>query len=117
MGFADYFSKNPNGIATLPSDEDTNFIINQVNDFNFTLLKYTLRNNSQYANNQPNKYDVMEQTQRKQINEHAFCHFRLRNMSLTLNTQKFQTDKFSTNKYKEIRDHHAASSIYKLRKN
>ena len=93
MGFADYFSQNPNGIATPPSEEDTHFIINQINDFKFTLIKNTLRNNNSYANNKPNKYDVTKQSQHKQTNTHVFCHSRLRNQSLIFNTRKFQTDK------------------------
>ena len=29
MGFADYFSRNPNVITTAPSEEDTHFLINR----------------------------------------------------------------------------------------
>ena len=32
MGFADYFSRNPYGTATPPSEEDTHFVINKIND-------------------------------------------------------------------------------------
>ena len=68
MGFADYFSRNPNGIATPPSDEDTHFIINQINDFKYTLIKNTLRNNiSSIRNN-----DVINHSQNKQHLAHAF---------------------------------------------
>ena len=59
MGFADYFSKNSNGAATSPSDEDTHFIINQMNDFKFTLVQNTLRTNRSYANNQLSNYEVI----------------------------------------------------------
>ena len=47
MGFADYFSRNPNGVPNPPppSEEDTHFIINQIKDFNFILLQNSLRNN------------------------------------------------------------------------
>ena len=93
MGFADYFSRNPNGTATPRSEEDTHFITNQINDFKFTLIKNTLRNNNSHANNKPNNYNVTKQAQCKQTNTHAFCHSRLRNQSLIRNTQKFQTDK------------------------
>ena len=93
MGFADYVNRNPNGTATPPSEEDTHFIINQTNDFKFTLIKNKLRNNNNHANNKPNNYDVTKQAQRKQTNSHAFCHSCLRNQSLILNTQNFQTDK------------------------
>ena len=79
MGFAEYFSRNLNGTATPQSEEDRHFIIYQINDFKFTLVK--------------NTYDVMKQTQHKQRNTHDFCHSRLRNKSLTLNTQKFRADK------------------------
>ena len=100
MGFADYFSRNPNGIATPPSYEDTPFIINQINHFKFELIKKTLRNNRSNANNQTNNYDVMKQTQHMQTNTHTFCHSRLRNTSLTLNTRKLQADK---SPYKQLR--------------
>ena len=82
-----------NGTATQPSEEDTHFIINQINDFKFTLIKNTLRNNNSHANNKPNNYDVTKQAQRKQTKSHAFCHSRLRNQSLILYTQNFLTDK------------------------
>ena len=45
MGFEDYFSRNPNGIATPPSEEDTHFVINQINIFKITLIKNTLHSN------------------------------------------------------------------------
>ena len=93
MGFADYFSQNPNGIATPPSEDDTHFIINQINDFKFTLIKNALRNNNNNANNKPNRYDVTKQSQHKQTNTHAFCHSRIGNQSLTVNTRNFQTIK------------------------
>ena len=35
----------------------------------------------------------MKPTQHRQTNTHVFCHSRLRNQSLVLNTRKFQTDK------------------------
>ena len=94
MGFADYFSRNPKGIATQPSEEDTHFVINQINDFKFTLIKNTLRNNT---NNRHNNDDVTNRSQRKQTTTHAFCHSRHRKQSLNLthnsNTQILQTDK------------------------
>ena len=58
MGLADYFSRNPNGKATPPSEEDTHFIFNQINDFEITLIKNTLRKNNSHANNKPNNYDI-----------------------------------------------------------
>ena len=97
MGFADYFSRIPNGTATPLSEEDTHFITNQIHEFNFTLIKNTLRNNNSHANNKPNNYDVTKQAQRKQTNTHAFCNSRLRNQSLILKTQNFQTYKSHSN--------------------
>ena len=94
MGFADYFSRNPNGIATQPSKEDTHFVISQINDFKFTLITNTLRNNT---NNRPNSHDVMNQFQRKQTNTHAFCHSRHRNQSPKLNAHNLQTDRSNSN--------------------
>ena len=97
MGFADYFSRNPNGIATPPSEEDTHFEINQINDFKFTLINNTLRNNT---NNRHNNDDVTNRSQRKQTTTHAFCHSRHRKQSLNLthnsNTQILQTDKINS---------------------
>ena len=97
MGFADYFIRNPNGIANPPSEEDTHFVINQINDFKFTLFKNTLRNNT---NNRHNNDDVTNRSQRKQTTPHAFCHFRHRKQSLNLkdisNTQILQTDKINS---------------------
>ena len=60
MGVADYFSRNPNGVATPPSEENTHFIINQIKVFKFTLLQNILRNNKSYINNQTNNYDVIK---------------------------------------------------------
>ena len=102
MGFADYFSRNPNGMATPPSEEDTHFIINQINDFKFTLIKNTLRNNNSHANKKPNNYDVTKQAQRTQTNTRAFCHSRLRNQSQIGNIQNFQTDKSHSNQLHSI---------------
>ena len=79
MGFADYFSRNPNGIAIQPSEEDTHFVINQINDFKFTLIKNTLRNNTNYR--LINK-DVTNRSLHKQTTTHAFCHSRPRKQSL-----------------------------------
>ena len=62
MGFADYFSRNPNGIANPPSEEDTHFVMNQINDFNFTLIKNTLRSNQSNANYRPNNFNARKQT-------------------------------------------------------
>ena len=92
MGFADYFSRNPNRIATPPSEEDTHFVINQINDFKFTLIKNTLRSNQSNANKRPNNYDVMNRFQCKKTNTHAFCHSRHRNQSPHLNTLNFKTN-------------------------
>ena len=75
MGFADYFSRNPNGTAIAPSKEDTHFIINQINDFKFTLIKNTLPNNYSHTKNKPNNYDVTKQAQHKKTNTHAFWPF------------------------------------------
>ena len=92
MGFADYFSRNPNGIAIPPSVEDTHFIINQINDFKFTLIKNTLRNHTSNAHNN----DVINRSQHKRRTKHAFCHSRLRkqspNSTRYSNTQFRQTE-------------------------
>ena len=97
MGFADYFSRNPNGIAIQTSEEDKHFVINQINDFKFTLIKNTLRNNT---NNRPFNNDVMNRSLHKQTTTHAFCHSRPRKQSLNLthnlNTQIFHTDKINS---------------------
>ena len=94
MVFADYFSRNPNGIAIQPTEEDTHFVINQINDFKFTLIKNTLRNNT---NNRLNNNDVTNCSQHKQTTTHAFCHSRPRkqspNLTRNLNTQILHTDK------------------------
>ena len=68
MGFANYFSRKANGVATPPSKKDIHFIINQINDFKFTVVKNTLRNNRSHASNQLNNYDVIKRTQLKQTN-------------------------------------------------
>ena len=52
MGFADYLSRNPNEAAKHPSEEDTLFIINQINDFKIILIQNTLLTNTSCANNQ-----------------------------------------------------------------
>ena len=75
MGFADYFSRNPNAIASPPSAEDAHFIINQIKDFKYTLIKKTLRNNT---SNTHNNNDVINRSQHKHRTKHAFCHSRLR---------------------------------------
>ena len=97
MGFADYFSRNPNGIAIQPSEEDTHFVINQINDFKFTLIINTLRNNTK---NRHNNNDVTNRSQCKQTTTHSFSHSRPRKQSLNLthnlNTQILQTDKINS---------------------
>ena len=93
MGFADYFSRNPNGIAIPPSVEDTHFIINQINDFKFILIKNTLRNHTSYAHN---NNDVINRSQHKRRTKHAFCHSPLRKQSPNFtrysNSQSLQTE-------------------------
>ena len=97
MGFADYFSRNPNGIAIQPSEEDPHFVINQIKDFKYTLIKNTLRNNT---NNRPFHNDVTNRSLHKQTTTHAFCHSRPRKQSLNLkhnlNTQILHTDKINS---------------------
>ena len=68
MAFADYINRNPNGAATPPSEADANFLINQINEFKFTLAQNTLRNSRSYTNNHKNQlsnYDVINRTQNK----------------------------------------------------
>ena len=97
MGFADYFSRNPNGIAIQPSEEDTHFVINQINDFKFTLIKNTLRNNT---NNRLINNEVTNRSLHKQTTTHAFSHSRPREQSLNLthnlNTQILHADKINS---------------------
>ena len=82
----------------LPHQEDTHLIINQIKDFNFTLLQNTLRNNKINASNQINNYDVMNQSQHALTKEHALCHFKTRNNLHSLYTLKFKTDKIHSNR-------------------
>ena len=96
MGFADYFSRNPNGAVTPPSEEDTHFNIKQINDFKFTLIQNTLRSNRSYTNkhkNQLSNNDVINRTPIKQTRTHVFCHSRYRNKLHVFTTQNFQLDK------------------------
>ena len=93
MGFADYFSLNPNGMATPPSEEDKHFVINQINDFKFTLIKNTLRNNQCKAIYKLNNYDVMNHSKHKQTNTRAFCHYRHTIQSPPSKTSNFKTRK------------------------
>ena len=45
MGFADYLSRNPSGDPIPPSEEDKNFVINVIDELNFTLIRNTLTPN------------------------------------------------------------------------
>ena len=96
MKFADYFSRNPNGAAKTPSEKDTHFIINQINDFKFISTQNTLRANRSYSssqNNQLSNYDAINRTQNKQTQTHAFCQSRYRNKLHSITARKFKSKK------------------------
>ena len=50
MSFADYLRHHPKNPPLPPSDEDTKFIINLINDFKFVLTKNSIGNSSANRN-------------------------------------------------------------------
>ena len=65
MGFANYLSRNPTGDAIPLSEEDKNFVVNTIDEINFTLLRKALSSNG--VNNATNH--IENKLQMKQLNQ------------------------------------------------
>ena len=77
MGFTDYLSRHPHSPASKISKDDEIFVVNRINDFNFT-LNDEFRRHALSANNiatqkplQPD--DVINHAQNSLTKQSAFC--------------------------------------------
>ena len=57
MGFADYLSRHPKQQPPPPSADDTQYIVNLINDFKFILTQNSINQNSATRTN-PDKYQT-----------------------------------------------------------
>ena len=91
MGFADYLSRNPSGVAPTPNIEDNNFVINAIDEIKFNLIKNDLTPNGVNAHSSDTKQvynnDVIYINQTCSDQNNAFC----------LNTHRLQSHSFHPN--------------------
>ena len=79
MGFADYLSRNPSGDPIPPSEEDKNFVINDIDELKFTLIRNALAPNgaikatNQNADIKQVRNDVISSKQNNNTAPNAFC--------------------------------------------
>ena len=85
MGFADYLSRNPSGVAPTPNIEDNNFVINAIDEIKFNLIKNDLTPNGVNAHSSDTKQvytnDVIYLNQTHSDQNNAF----------SLNTHRLQS--------------------------
>ena len=82
MGFADYLSRNPSQHPPPPSTDDTQFIINTINNFKYILLNDTIEKMS--ADKYQTQNDVISNKAHAAQKTNAFCQSRCTNQSLAL---------------------------------
>ena len=82
MGFADYLSRNPSQPPPPPSLDDTQSIINTINDFKYILLNDTIEQMN--ADNYQTQNDVTKYKAHSTQQTNAFCLSRYANQSLTI---------------------------------
>ena len=91
MGFADYLSRNPSGVAPTPNIEDNNFVINAIDEIKFNLIKNDLTPNGVNAHSSDTKQvyinDVIYLNQTRSDQNNVFC----------LNTHRLQSHSFHPN--------------------
>ena len=91
MGFADYLSRNPSGLAPSPNTEDNNFVINAIEEIKFNLIKNDLTPNKVNAHSSDAKQvyanDVIYLNQTHSGQNNAF----------SLNTHRLQSRSFHSN--------------------
>ena len=91
MGFADYLSRNPSGLAPSPNTEDNNFVINAIEEIKFNLIKNDLTPNGVNAHSSDAKQvytnDVIYLNQTHSDQNNAF----------NLNTHRLQSHSFHSN--------------------
>ena len=85
MGFADYLSRNPSGLAPSPNTEDNNFVTNAIEKIKFNLIKNDLTPNGVNAHSSDAKQvyanDVIYRNQTHTDQNNAF----------SLNTHRIQS--------------------------
>ena len=74
MGFAHYFSRHPTSAAIPISKEDENFVINLIDSFKFMLKKADKISSNRITASTPVQNDVIQTSERKQTEQHAFSH-------------------------------------------
>ena len=91
MGFADYLSRNPSGVAPTPNIEDNNFVINAIDESKINLIKNDLTPNGVNAHSSDTKQvynnDVIYLNQTRSDQNNAF----------SLNTHRLQSHSFHPN--------------------
>ena len=88
MGFRDYLSRNPSQPPPPPSTDDTQFIINTINDFKYILLNDTIEKLS--ADKHQTQKNVISNKEHATQKTNAFCQTHYNNQSLALATNLSQ---------------------------
>ena len=88
MGFADYLGRNPSQPPPPPSTDDTQFIINTINDFKYILLNDTIEKLS--ADKHQTQNDVISNKEHARQKTNVFCQNRYNNQPLALATNLSQ---------------------------
>ena len=91
MGFTDYLSRNPSGLAPSPNTEDNDFVINAIEEIKFNVIKKDLTPNGVNAHSLDAKQvyanDVIYRNQTHSDQNNAF----------SLNTHRLQSNSFHSN--------------------
>ena len=106
MGFADYLTRNPSQTPPPPSSDDTQFIINTINNFKYILLKDTI--DKMKADKYQTSDDIIQSKAHTAQKTNAFYQTRNINQSIAhITTYK------SSNTINPIQSNPFNSSIYK----
>ena len=106
MGFADYLSRNPSQLPPPPSSDDTQFIINTINNFKYIQLNDTIKKMNSVKYQTCN--DVIHSKAHTAQKTNAFCQHRNNHQSLA-----YITNYKSSNPIIPIQSNPFNSSIYK----
>ena len=94
MGFADYLSRNPSQPPPPPSTDDTQFIINTINDFKYILLNDAVEKLS--ADKHQTQNGVISNKEHATQKTNAFCQKRYNNQPLALATNLSQCNRINS---------------------
>ena len=90
MGFADYLIRHPKNKPPLPSEDDTKYIFNLINDFIFGLTKNSIENTS-VNRTQTDKYQPINNATNNYPQANNF------NNAFCLNSRKFKSPSITSN--------------------